>query len=71
MEVLQALEQSLFERTEESVSKKAGDIEKAMQESVFSEIDTAVADALKKTTLYDLTAEVEKQKQNAGLMFYI
>ncbi len=69
LEILQALEQSLFERTEESVSKKAGDIEKVMQDSVFSKIDTAVEESLKKTTLYDLTSEVEKQ--NAGLMFYI
>jgi Rrf2 family transcriptional regulator, cysteine metabolism repressor len=71
LEVLQALEQSLFEKTEESVAKKAEDIEKAMQESVFSEIDAAVAAALNKITLYDLISEVEKQKQSAGFMFYI
>ena len=70
-EVLRALEQSLFEPTADSVSKKAENIEKAMQSAVFSELDAAVAAALGRVTLYDLLVEAEKQKQNAGFMFYI
>ena len=70
-EVLHALEQSLFEPTADSVSKKAENIEKAMQSAVFSELDAAVASALGRVTLYDLLTESEKQKQNAGFMFYI
>jgi Rrf2 family protein len=68
-EILLALEQSLFERTEESVSKGAPEIEKAMQKTVFSSIDTTVAAALKKVLLSDLVAEVENQ--SSDYMFYI
>lgn len=68
-EILLALEQSLFERTEESVSKDAAEIEKAMQQVVFSSIDTSVASSLKKVLLSDLVAEVENQ--TADYMFYI
>lgn len=70
-QILHALEQSLFEPTADSVSKKAENIEKAMQSAVFSELDAAVASALGRVTLYDLLMEAEKQKQNAGFMFYI
>ena len=70
-QILHALEQSLFEPTADSVSKKAENIEKAMQIAVFSELDAAVASALGRVTLYDLLTESEKQKQNAGFMFYI
>jgi Rrf2 family transcriptional regulator, cysteine metabolism repressor len=71
LEVLTALEQSLFEKTEESVAKKADDIEKAMQDAVFSVIDDTVAAALKTVTLYSLAAEAEKHRQTTGYMFYI
>jgi Rrf2 family transcriptional regulator, cysteine metabolism repressor len=70
-QVLRALEQSLFEKTDESVAKQANDIELIMQKFVFSEIDDAIASSLKKITLYDLVGEVEKQKQSSGFMFYI
>lgn len=68
-EILLALEQSLFEPTEESVSKDAPEIEKAMQKVVFTSIDTSIAAALKKVMLSDLVAEVENQ--TADYMFYI
>lgn len=70
-EVLQALEQALFDRTEESVSKKAEEIEKAMQDLVYSALDGAVERALQKVSLFDLVTEAEKQKEGAGFMFYI
>lgn len=70
-QILHALEQSLFEPTADSVSKKAENIEKAMQSAVFSGLDAAVSSALGRVTLYDLLTESEKQKQNAGFMFYI
>ncbi len=70
-EILRALEQSLFEKTDESVAKQAREIEQTMQAVVFSEIDGAIAAALKKISLYDLVLEAEKQKQNSGFMFYI
>ncbi len=70
-EILRALEQSLFDKTEESVAKQANDIEQAMQKTVFSAIDDSIADSLKKVTLDELVNEVEKQKQSDGFMFYI
>lgn len=70
-DILRALEQSLFEKTEESVSKNANDIEQALQQTVYFAVDTAVARALEKITLYDLVTETEKQKNTDELMFYI
>jgi Rrf2 family protein len=70
-EILQALEQSLFERTADSVRQKAENIEKAMQVSVFSVLDSAVKKALKPVTLLDLQTEAERQKQGSCYMFYI
>ncbi|HEX2985812.1 MAG TPA: Rrf2 family transcriptional regulator [Caproiciproducens sp.] len=69
-EILHALEQSLFEKTEESVAKQALYIEEAMQTAVFAKIDDAVKATLEKVTLDDLLMELEKQKTE-GFMFYI
>ena len=70
-EILRSLEQSLFEKTEESVAKQAKDVEQAMQKTVFSAVDDAVAGTLNKITLDDLVNEVERQTQTDGFMFYI
>ncbi|QAT50649.1 Rrf2 family transcriptional regulator [Caproiciproducens sp. NJN-50] len=70
-EILRALEQSLFEKTVESVQQKAGNIEKAMQNSVFSVLDLSVEQVLRKITLLDLLSESERQKQDSCYMFYI
>ncbi|MFA9380684.1 MAG: Rrf2 family transcriptional regulator [Acetanaerobacterium sp.] len=71
LDVLQALEQALFEGTDVSVCKNAGDIEYAMQEYVFSPIDSAVRDSLTKVTLEELATQAQKHRQNGGYMFYI
>lgn len=71
LEILTSLEQSLFEKTDESVAQKASDIEKAMQNSVFSTIDKAVADVLTKISLYDLATKAEEYRENDSYMFYI
>ncbi|MCI1954987.1 MAG: Rrf2 family transcriptional regulator [Oscillospiraceae bacterium] len=71
LEILTALEQSLFEKTEKSVSEKASDIEKAMQDSVFSKIDRAVAEVLSDISLYDLAMKAEEYRENESYMFYI
>jgi Rrf2 family protein len=70
-EILKALEQSLFEKTAESVRQKAENIEKAMQKSVFSALDSAVEQVLRRVTLLDLLSEAERQKQDSCYMFYI
>ena len=71
LEVLTALEQSLFEKTEKSVEKKASEIESAMQDSVFSEIDKAVSRALSGVSLYSLMTKAEEYRKNESYMFYI
>lgn len=70
-DVLQALEQSLFEKTVESVAQKAQHIEKAMQISVFSALDEAIEKVLQNITLMDLQMEAERQNQESCYMFYI
>ena len=70
-EVLTALEQSLFEKTEKSVEKKASEIESAMQDEVFSEIDKAVSSALSGVSLYSLVTKAEEFRKNESYMFYI
>lgn len=70
-DVLSAVEQSLFESAEETVSQKAHEIDAAMKTLVFDTLDSAVKAALQKVTLYDLVGEAEKQKQGQALMFFI
>lgn len=70
-EILRALEQSIFEKTAESVTLKAENIEKAMQKSVFSALDAAVESTLRSITLLDLQTEAEKQQPESCYMFYI
>ncbi|HAH78361.1 MAG TPA: Rrf2 family transcriptional regulator [Ruminococcaceae bacterium] len=70
-EILKALEQPLFEKTEKSVAQKAGDVEWAMQSVVFSALDRAVAEALRRISLYDLVDEADKHRQTESFMYYI
>ncbi len=70
-DVLFAIEQSIFEKTEASVAKNAENIEMAMQKAVFNLLDNSVEQTLKKITLSDLVSEAEKNKNNNQFMFYI
>lgn len=70
-DILSAVELSLFEATEKTISAKSLEIEAAMRLSVFNVLDSAIKTALQKITLYDLVNETEKQKTNQGYMFFI
>lgn len=70
-EVLSAVENSLFEGTEDTVALKAPDIEAAMRFSVFENLDSAVKSALSRVTLEDLVSETEKHNTDSSKMFYI
>lgn len=70
-EILHALEQSLFEQTEKSVAKQAPAIEQAMQDRVFTKLDSTINEYLNQVTLEDLVLEVQKNSENSGFMFYI
>ena len=71
LDVLSAVETSLFEKAEDTVPEKSPDIETAMRLSVFEVLDKSIKDALGRITLDDLTAEAEKHNEEYALMFYI
>lgn len=70
-DVLFAIEQSIFEKTEASVAKNAEHIEMAMQKAVFDLMDSSVQKTLKNITLSDLVAQSDKYKSDNRFMFYI
>lgn len=70
-EIMRASETSLFEHTENSVSEKAEEIDKALDVAVWSKLDEALALTLNDVTLSDLCAEVKRQKHGNDMMFYI
>lgn len=71
LDVLTAVETTLFDKTEDTVDDKAPEIEYAMRLSAFQPLDDAVADALGKVTLEDLVLAAEKQKGDHAAMYYI
>lgn len=71
LDVLSAVEQSLFESAEQTVQDRAPEIDSAIRLSAFEALDEAVRDTLKNITLYDLVIEAENHKTGHGHMFYI
>lgn len=70
-DILHAIEASLFEKTVQSVLGEDDTIEKAMRGLVFDQLDSNINDTLDKVTLSDLVSEVEMNKKDYVLMFYI
>lgn len=71
LDVLLAVEGSLFEHTQETVSEKAPDIEAAIRLSAFDVLDKNVRQTLSSITIANLVNEAEKHKEDDGMMFYI
>jgi Rrf2 family protein len=71
LDVLTAVETTLFDKTEDTVEEKAPEIEYAMRLSAFQPLDDAVADALGRVTLEDLVLAAEKNKGDHAAMYYI
>lgn len=71
LDVLAAVELSLFEPAEETVAAKAPDIESALRLSAFDVLDQAVRKTLEQVSLDDLLSEAAKHKTSQGLMFFI
>jgi len=71
LDVLSAVELSLFEQTQDTVPEKAPEIEKAIRLSAFDALDQSVRETLSKVTLSDLVDEAEKYKEEHSIMFYI
>jgi len=71
LDVLLAVEASLFEQTQETVPEKAPEIEKALKLSAFDVLDKSVREILSSITIADLVNEAEKHKKEHAIMFYI
>jgi Rrf2 family protein len=71
LEVLSAVELTLFETTEATVTEKAPEIEKAMHVSAFDVLDLTVKNTLGDITLADLVTSAKEHSADSGFMFYI
>ena len=71
LDVLAAVETSLFDRSEDTVPEKAPEIEAAMRSLVFESLDQSVTEALVRCTVEDLPAAAEQHKAAHAGMFYI
>jgi Rrf2 family transcriptional regulator, cysteine metabolism repressor len=71
LDVLSALELSLFEKAEPTVEAKAPELDAAMRHLVFNPLDIAIREALQRTTLNDLVQEAEKRRDSQEYMFFI
>lgn len=70
-DILQAVEISLFEKTDSSVSEDSKEIDTAMKSLVWDSLDNTIAKILKQITLSDLVLEAETNKSGDNYMFYI
>jgi len=70
-QIIRAIEVSLFEKTERSVSDEAIAIDKAMDTLIWDPLDEVISQKLSTITLRDLTEEVQKQQNGENFMFYI
>ncbi len=71
LEILSAVELSIFEDTENTVLEKAPEIEAAMRSNIFEALDSSIKNTIEKISLYDLVIESEKNKKEQGFMFFI
>jgi len=71
LQVLSAVEGSLFEHTQKTVPETAPEIEKALEACVYEPLDKSVRDALGAVTLADMLKETVKHIENSAEMYYI
>jgi len=71
LEIFKSIEQTLFEKAEDTVAAKGQEIEKAMRELIFERIDDAIESSLEGITLLDLVHEAKKNKSTNDFMFFI
>lgn len=70
-DILQAVEISLFEKTERSVSQDSNEIENSLKTLIWENLDNSISSVLKNVALSDLVQEAEKLKSGNQFMFYI
>ncbi|WP_250229797.1 RrF2 family transcriptional regulator [Anaeropeptidivorans aminofermentans] len=71
LDVLKAVELSLFEPAQDTVSENSPEIEAALRLSAFDVLDKAIHDSLCKVSLLDIVNEAEKHKGEEAIMYYI
>jgi Rrf2 family protein len=70
-DILSAVELSLFESNDDTVSETAPEIEKAVSHAVYDKLDAVLDKTLREITLEQLVQDTERHKADGGLMFYI
>lgn len=70
-DILSAVETSLFETTEETLSQKVPELESALRYTVYDSLDQSIKDSLQKISLYDLVLQTENNRSDQSLMFFI
>jgi len=70
-DILLAVETSLFEKTERSVSVGSPQIENSLNRLIWDKLDKSIIQVLKETTLDDLVTEAERIQTDDQFMFYI
>jgi DNA-binding IscR family transcriptional regulator len=70
-DILSAVELSLFEKTKDTASDNAPEIEKAIRLTVFDALDKSIRETLTNITLENLVLEAEKNRTDDKMMFYI
>ena len=71
LDVLTAVETTLFDQTEDTVPEKSPEIEAALRAEVFAPLDKAAADALSSVTIERLVLSAERHQSAGAGMFYI
>ena len=71
LDVLSAVETTLFDKTEDTVPQSAPEIEAAIRSDAFDPLDKAVSTTLRQITIDQLVLTVEKNKGEGAGMFYI
>ena len=70
-EILGATETALLEEAEDTVGSAAPGIEKAMRGLLFSPINQALEESLRRVTLRELAEEAHREDSHEGYMYYV
>lgn len=70
-DILSSVESTLFENTEDTIGEQAPELEAAVKALIYEPLDSTVKDLLSNISLSDLVAEVDKNKGESALMYFI
>ncbi len=69
-DILNALDYTIFEKTEPTIAGKEKSIEKVMHKVIFNKIDTTLVDTLSNITLQDVLEKLEEDEVG-DFMYYL